>query len=120
MFDEFVLPELITNCSRVERACYHLDGDEQIKHLDSLLKTSMKLIQWVPSPGGDEDYFCLYDKILDAGRLLMVSDGHLSARKKTLSKIIEQRGSLKGVVSGTLMLEKKDRDAALRYLEQFI
>ncbi|MFA6716279.1 MAG: hypothetical protein WCS27_12945 [Victivallaceae bacterium] len=50
MFRDFVLEDLESTYECLERGIYHLDGEEQIRHLDVLLKIDkLKVIQWVPS-----------------------------------------------------------------------
>ena len=50
MFDEFVKDDLQSTYDYVDYGIYHLDGKEEIRHLDILLSMDkIKLIQWVPS-----------------------------------------------------------------------
>jgi len=119
MFDEFILPELSDNFSNVNHACYHLDGTGQLAHLDSLLSLeSLKLVQWIPGSGTApvNHWVDVYSKILDAGKKLQICDGF---REEQLDKIIETRGTLKGVVNHHLYFDKKDRNEGLRFLEKY-
>ncbi|MDD3278452.1 MAG: hypothetical protein PHG16_06140 [Lachnospiraceae bacterium] len=56
IFDHFAMPELVEQSSYLEYPLYHLDGIEQIRHLDTLLSIEgIKMIQWTsvvgqPSP----------------------------------------------------------------------
>ena len=81
-FDDLVLPYLKEQCQRLDHALYHLDGPGQICHLDSLLRVSeLRAIQWVPGAGeelqgdhcGSEKWFSLYERILGAGKGLVLS-----------------------------------------------
>lgn len=76
MFDEFILPELEAQSQYMDSCVYHLDGLEQIRHLDSLL--SMKktqVIQWncvvgQPSP---LEFIPVLKRIQAAGKSLLIS-----------------------------------------------
>lgn len=70
MFDTFVAPELSSSADRIFNAVYHLDGEGEIRHLDSILAMDgIKGIQWVPSPGNaDKNWDELLCRILDAGK----------------------------------------------------
>ncbi len=49
MFRDFVAPELADIYEHVDYGIYHLDGPEQIRHLDLLLGIeALDLIQWMP------------------------------------------------------------------------
>lgn len=80
MFDQFVLDELRAFLSYVDHGIYHLDGPEQIRHLDSLLSIEeLQVIQYVPAPiAGEEIYrdpmnwIDLFRKIQDAGKRLWI------------------------------------------------
>jgi 5-methyltetrahydrofolate--homocysteine methyltransferase len=124
MFDAFVKPELTESCRKLSRGCYHLDGTGQLTHLSSLLEIEeLRLIQWVPGDGvADESHWAgLYDKILNSGKLLQVdyyTNDYINGGSFTqLDKIIERRGSLKGVSHRPVILE--DKDEALRLLEKY-
>ena len=52
MFEEFALPELEENAAFFDHTVYHLDGQEQIRHLDMILSVKgIDLIQWTPVAG---------------------------------------------------------------------
>ncbi len=51
-FDAFALPDLDRQAGCLDHALYHFDGQEQIRHLDSLLSLdSIKAIQWTNVAG---------------------------------------------------------------------
>ena len=81
-FDDLVLPYLKEQCQWLDHALYHLDGPGQLCHLNSLLAVDeLRAIQWVPGAGeelqgnhcGSEKWFSLYEKILGAGKGLVLS-----------------------------------------------
>ena len=52
MYEEFALPELIATSESLGHAIYHLDGQEQIRHLDYILSVpNIRMIQWTPVAG---------------------------------------------------------------------
>ena len=76
MFREFCLPSLVRQCTVVERAIYHLDGEGAIRHLDALFSVDkIKGIQWVPGAGAKpmSAWIPLLKRIQDAGKLLVLS-----------------------------------------------
>ena len=73
MFERFVVPSLSEQCAWLDRALYHLDGPDCVRHLDLLLQIpNLHAIQWTPGAGepgaGDPKWFSLYDRILRAGK----------------------------------------------------
>lgn len=77
MFDEFVIPYLARQMERLDYNLYHLDGPDAIRHVDSLLKLPrLHAIQWVPGAGAEPmaspTWYPLYEKILDAGKSLLL------------------------------------------------
>lgn len=74
-YETLVIPELEEQCDFMEYPLYHLDGQEQIRHLDYLLGLEkLKMIQWTnvagqPSPS----YFIpVLQKIQQAGKGLLI------------------------------------------------
>ena len=80
MFDKFVFDDMKTLFDHLDCGHYHLDGEDEIKHLDSLLKIDkIKMIQWVPSTKmGDPDYsnplnwIGLFKRIQNAGKRVQI------------------------------------------------
>ncbi len=72
-FERFVLPDLKQQAEHMDYSFYHLDGPEQIRFLDDILKV-VDGIQWVPGakPGmpqdGADEWMPLYKKIQKAGK----------------------------------------------------
>jgi hypothetical protein len=58
MFRDFVVPELTDIYNHVDYGIYHLDGVDEIRHLDLLLGIEkLHLIQWVPGSKCSEPHF---------------------------------------------------------------
>jgi hypothetical protein len=77
MFREFVTPHLREQCAYLDYSMYHLDGQEQFRHLDALLEIEeLDAIEWTPNAklplGGDPQWFDLYRRILEAGKSVQV------------------------------------------------
>jgi len=72
-FREHIMPELEFLSGHLEYMCWHLDGPDEIKHLDALLESPhIKTIQWVPGAGQPHDcepqWRPMIEKILASGR----------------------------------------------------
>jgi len=80
MFRDYVLEDIESSYASVDYGIYHLDGEEQIRHLDILLSIEkLKLIQWVPSSKVNmpvyEDplnWIKLFKQIQDAGKSVLI------------------------------------------------
>jgi len=76
-FERFVMPSLSRISEFLDHSIFHLDGPEQIVHLDQLLSLPrLDGIQWVPGDGKapvwDAQWFPLYERILSAGKNLVL------------------------------------------------
>ena len=70
MYDEFVVPSISKQVQGLDTACYHLDGEDAIRHLDSIASIDgLDIIQWVPGAGdGDlKDWTELRNRFDDLG-----------------------------------------------------
>lgn len=104
MFRDFVLEDLESTYEYIERGVYHLDGEEQIRHLDILLKIDkLKVIQWVPSTRMNQPEYSdplnwleLFKRIQDGGKSVLISTPPEKVaellRKLDPSKVILQIG----------------------------
>ncbi len=77
MFRQLVAPHLREQCAYLDHSMYHLDGQEQFRHLDALLEIDeLDAIEWTPNAnlplGGAPQWFPLYRRILDAGQSVQV------------------------------------------------
>ncbi len=80
MFDEFVMPILREDMKRLKHTIYHLDGIGAKKHLERLLTLpELNAIQWVYGVGqpGPYAWVDLYQKVLDAGKQIMIIENGL-------------------------------------------
>jgi 5-methyltetrahydrofolate--homocysteine methyltransferase len=95
MFDEFVKPELVAACQRLDHPFYHLDGPGQLPHLDSLLEIrALCGIQWVFGAGNEpaRKWLDVYDKIHAAGkRIQLLGDAD------DLDAVADRLGTAKGI-----------------------
>jgi hypothetical protein len=101
MFDEFVKPELKASADRLVNAVYHMDGQGQLAHLDSLLDIeSIKGIQWVPGAGAPD--VChwpeIYGKITDAGKKIHIASNMCDRPLEVLDVLLEQLGRIDHIV----------------------
>ena len=90
MFERFVMPELRAQCDFLDYPLYHLDGVEQIRHLDSLLSLEkLRVIQWTQVAGQRPctDYIPELKRIQEAGKglLILVSPAQIRPLMENLS-----------------------------------
>jgi hypothetical protein len=101
MFDEFVKPELQASADRLINAFYHMDGQGQLVHLDSLLDIeSIKGIQWVPGAGAPDvgHWPEVYRKITDAGKKIHIASNMCDRPLEVLDVLLEQLGRIDHIV----------------------
>ena len=90
-FGEFVMPEMEYQCEWFDYPLYHLDGVEQVRHLDHLLSLEkLKAIQWTPVYGQPSqlDYLPELKRIQEAGKNLVMfvaNDSSLDVIMENLS-----------------------------------
>ncbi len=76
LFEEFALPELEECSKAVDFASYHLDGIEEVRHLDMILSVEgINNIQWTPVAGQPKTSASIetFQKIQKAGKGLILS-----------------------------------------------
>jgi hypothetical protein len=74
-FDEFVMPYLRKECDLLDDVIYHLDGEGNLRHMESIFSIkNIGVIQWVPGAGEAEkkDWTSLFEKINDMGKGLFL------------------------------------------------
>lgn len=89
MFEEFVLPELEETAAWLDYSAYHLDGQEQIRHLDMILSVKkINMIQWTPVVGQPctSEFIPVLKKIQKAGKGLILMP-HIWEVEKLLSEL---------------------------------
>jgi len=80
MFRDYVLEDIESSYAFVDYGIYHLDGEEQIRHLDILLSIEkLKLIQWQPTTRANMpsykdplNWIGLFKRIQDAGKSVLI------------------------------------------------
>lgn len=90
LFERFIMPELRAQCAFLEYPLYHLDGVEQIRHLDSLLSLEkLRAIQWTQVAGQPPctDYIPVLKRIQAAGKglVILVSPAQIRPLMENLS-----------------------------------
>jgi len=83
MFDEFVAPSIAKYCSRLDHALYHIDGEGEMCHVDTLVKIKgLDAFQWIPQALSitsytDPKFYPMFDKIHEAekGLYLCINQG---------------------------------------------
>jgi hypothetical protein len=112
-FEEFVKPTLAKQANFLDKAIYHLDGPEQIKHLDQILDIEgINGIEFVPMPTGNyldtgnEIWYPLYKKIQEKGKILILRCMNPSKIEKLL-----ENNSPKGLfITTTCDTEDESKD----------
>lgn len=104
MFEGFVLPELEETAGWLDRSTYHLDGQEQIRHLDMILSVKkLDNIQWTPVAGQPRtsEFMPVLSKIQKAGKGLI-----LIPEKNEIEKLMTELSS-KGLMLITSDVESE-------------
>jgi 5-methyltetrahydrofolate--homocysteine methyltransferase len=83
MFDRFIAPGLHRCFAALDHSFYHLDGPDELKHLNKFLAMeNLSGIQWIPGAGAapPEEWLPLLKQIRDGGKLIQIkvtADGAL-------------------------------------------
>ena len=90
MYDRFIMRELRGTLGSLDNAAYHIDGQEQIRHLDLLLSLDgIDTFQWTPVAGQPPvtAFFPVLQKIQAAGKglVLIISKDQLRPVMENLS-----------------------------------
>jgi hypothetical protein len=123
MFEEFVKPSLMREAAFLDKAIYHLDGAEQIAHLDHILDIEgIHGIQWQPKPvedpvtgvfyqnQGSEEWFPLYKKIQERGKNLVL----MYVPPEDVEKLLNNLSSKGLFISTNCSSEEEARDLLKR------
>lgn len=99
-FQEFFVPSLAYQCSKLDYTLYHLDGPDAIKHLPAILSVKdLDAVQWTPGAGkpdgGSEDWYPIYDMVKKAGKSLWISidGGSFDEIVRKADRIVRRYGS---------------------------
>ncbi len=116
-FERFVLPDLKEQAEHMDYSIYHLDGPEEIKYLDDILKITDG-IQWVPGfkPGvpqdGEDEWMPLYKKIQKAGKNI-----HMMIFDHPVIPHVYKKLDAKGLFVYTVYMSRAQADC---YLPEFM
>ena len=116
MFEEFILPELLSQLKWTDYSLYHLDGVEQIPHLDVLLPIKeLDCIQWnhvdgQPSP---VNYINELQRIQQAGKCL-----YIHAKDTKDIPILMENLSSKGLMITTEVKTNDKADDIVKLVEK--
>ncbi len=113
-FDEFALPHLKREISRLDAVEYHLDGTGNLTHLDSICDVNkIAVVQWVPGTGNEgRDWSELYQEISSRGKGLFLG----TATPESAAELWERYGE-----SGRMVLScyVKTKAEAENFLKKF-
>jgi 5-methyltetrahydrofolate--homocysteine methyltransferase len=95
-FKRFVLPDLIAQSEHMDYAAYHLDGPNQIVHLDEILKVpSISAIEWIPGAGKtpkcSDEWIPIYKKIQNAGKNLILDNFEDMTRVSHFYNVLDKK-----------------------------
>lgn len=116
MFEEFLVPELKRQMEWIDIPLYHLDGEEQIRHLDLLLDLpKLKMIQWTNVIGQKpaSAYIDVFKRIQSAGKGILLS---ISADE--IPFIMESLSS-KGLYLSLGANSQEDADNLVKIIEKY-
>jgi hypothetical protein len=114
MFEEFAMIELERATQWLDHSIYHLDGQEQIRHLDMILSLEkLNMIQWTPvaSQPPTSDFIPVLKRIQEAGKGLILFP------KKHELKILLEELSPKGL---HLIVNDAENETEARDIVKFV
>lgn len=120
-FRDLIQPSIRKQCNSLDYTLYHLDGPDSVKHLDAILEVEgLRALQFTPGAGkpdaGDETWFPIYDKVINAGKSLwcMLTEDNLLKNVEHADRIVKRYGC-KGVY---LLFPVMDEDDAYNLLSR--
>ena len=119
MWRRFVLPGVEEEVNYLDRCFYHLDGKQQLLHLDDLLALpNLDGIQWVSGAGQPEMFLpCWRDvlkKILAAGKKVVIY-GHMNLEAV---KDVHRDLGPEGVVYQIFGSTREEIESVIEWLER--
>jgi hypothetical protein len=120
MFEEFAVPGLERQCRFLDRSLYHLDGTQAMRHLDSLLAIDdLDAIEWTAQAGieggGNERWYPLYRRILEAGKSVQALD----VRTDEIGPLLDAIGTRGVYVSVEGVAGREDLDEVDRIVRRY-
>lgn len=99
-FRQFTLESLKEQAAKLDNVVYHLDGPDNIKHLDAILEVEgIDAIQWTSGDAGPdgtlEKWDAIYDKAIAAGKSIWVKvySGEFEDWVRNADRLVERYGS---------------------------
>ena len=99
-FRQFTLESLREQASKLDNVVYHLDGPDNIKHLDAILEVEgIDSIQWTSGDAGPdgtlEKWDVIYDKAITAGKSIWVKvySGEFEDWVRNADRLVKRYGS---------------------------
>ncbi|MCC8103452.1 MAG: trimethylamine corrinoid protein 2 [Clostridiales bacterium] len=114
-YERFAVPELKKQMEWVEYPVYHLDGKEQINHLDHLLALDqLKMIQWMNVEGQETPahFIPVLKRMQEAGKVVLVM-----TPASDIPALMENLSS-KGLYLHTYASSVDEANFIIRYVEQ--
>lgn len=114
-FEEFFAKQLRRACDTLDYSIYHLDGIEQVRHLDLLLSIeNLDMIQWTSVEGQAPPtaYIPILKKIQAAGKCL-----HLSIRPDQIEPLLTELSS-KGLFLATGAENEEEAKSIIKLVEK--
>lgn len=123
-FKEFMVEPLREQAKKLDYVVYHLDGPDNIKHLDFILDIDeIDAIQWTSGDAGPdgtlEEWDIIYDKARKAGKSLWVKvySGEFEDWIRNAERLVKKYGSHSLFLHFPEM-SKKQADYLLDYAEK--
>ncbi len=124
MFDEFVKPCLDAQCDWLDYSMYHLDGEDAMQHVDSLLSIeSLDAIEWTPvgacgvaglEPGGSPKWYDLYRRIKAGGKSVQA----IGIKPAEIAPLLDAVGP-EGMMLLIWAKDPSDADEAAKIVEKY-
>lgn len=114
-YEEYARKELERQSSLLEYGLYHLDGQEQVRHLDSMLSIeNLKMIQWTNVAGQPSrlKFIPEFQKIQAAGKCLLIL-----CEADEVETLLENLSS-KGLLLNVKVKSKEEADAMVKLAEK--
>lgn len=113
LFQEFVVPEIEALGEYLDYIVWHLDGPEEIKHLDILLELpQIKAIQWAPGagnpPAASSRWLPMLKRIKEKGKSIWVMADNEKEVETLIRELSPERLFISGGFRGKNEEEAKD------------